>query len=136
MKKTVLLMAIILLSGCALAPINPGQQQQLNKTVPVCVNDKDCKDKWSAAQIWVTRNCGMKIQMVTDTIIQTHNSCDHCTELACSVIKEPIGNEKYRLLISAGCDNIFGCFPDSWVAALNFNKYVGSIGSNDIKKVK
>jgi len=141
MKKIVLLIfTSIFLFGCAGFQERyeeAGRQldrdkEKINETIPICVNDRDCKEKWSAAQVWVSRNCGMKIQMVTDSIIQTHNSCDGCTELACIVTKEPTGNGKYRFLISLGCDNMWACdLNERQQATLNFNEYVNSIGSND-----
>ncbi len=127
-KIIVSLSCVLLLSGCAVRQQQQAQQrQQFNKTIPFCNDDQDCKDKWSAAQIWVSRNCGMKIQIATDTLIETYNSVGSSTNLAARVVKEPIGDGKYRIVINTGCANIFGCFPDAWAAALDFNRYVGSI---------
>jgi hypothetical protein len=118
----------LLLSGCAAMQQQQAQRmQQFNESIPVCNDEQDCKDKWSTAQIWVSRNCGMKIQIVTDTLIETYNSVGSSTDLAARVVKEPIGAGKYRIVITTGCANIFGCAPDAWAAALNFNRYVGSI---------
>lgn len=93
--------------------------QQFNETIPICNGGQDCKDKWIAAQIWVARNCDMKIQLATDAIIETYASL-YDYELTARVIKELIGNGRYRIVISTGGKN-------SRAAALDFNRYIGTI---------
>ena len=122
----------ILIVGCAGMQQRQAQlSQQFNETIPTCKDEKDCKEKWSAAQVWVSRNCGMKLQIVTDTIIETYNPPNASTALAARVIKEPLGDGEYRIVITTWCPNIFGCYPDSWNAALDFNNYVGSINKKN-----
>jgi hypothetical protein len=123
------LVGLFLLWACAATQQQQAQRQAFNQSIPTCNDDQDCKDKWSAAQIWVSRNCGMKIQIVTDTLIETYNSPRNSIKLAARVIKEPIGSGKYRIIIAIGCNNIFGCERNSWDAALDFNRYVGSISN-------
>ncbi|QCG64265.1 hypothetical protein [Pseudomonas veronii] len=41
-------------------------------TIPVCISDKDCELKWSAARRWVLSNAGYKIQSITSDYIETH----------------------------------------------------------------
>lgn len=125
--RTFILIVLALVSfGCAPSQQRTAQIAQFNSTVPECVGEQDCKDKWSAAQIWVSRNCGMKIQIANDTIINTYNSSRNSTRLAANVTKEPMGNDKYRIIIRTGCNNIFGCSPDAVEAAIEFNNYVAA----------
>lgn len=118
--------ASIILTGCVSKQRRTALKDLYRATVPECVGEQDCKDKWSAAQIWVSRNCGMKIQIANDTIINTYNSSRNSTRLAASVTKEPMGNDKYRIIIRTGCNNIFGCSPDAVEAAIEFNNYVAA----------
>lgn len=117
----------LLLSGC----VTPEQRAaydarlaELEATRPVCDGEKDCAAKWDAAQLWVVRNAGMKIQTTTNVLIETYNSPG--TQLAAQVTKEPVGDGKYRIVVKLGCDNPFGCVPNALDAALAFNREVGA----------
>ena len=127
-KYVVLMIVVSLaLSGCASNQQRTAQREMYNSTIPVCNKGEDCDNKWDAAQIWVSKNCGMKIQLVNDTIIETYNSSKNSTHLAASILREPIGNGKYKITIKTGCNNIFGCVPNALEAAISFNKYVSSM---------
>ncbi len=112
--------------GCATGPEIQAKRDHLRETTPTCSTERECKEMWSAAQAWVASNCGMKLQTVTDTIIQTYNPPGSSPALAAQIIKEPLGGGKYRILIKAYCSNIFGCVPDQWESAFKFNDYVGT----------
>ena len=120
---------VSVLSGCAANRRAKQMRQQFQNTIPICYDEMDCRNKWSAAQIWVARNCRMKIQIVTDTIIETYGPPEYSTKLAATVIKEPVGNGRYQIIISTWCDN-FQCYPDALQSALHFNQYVGSQSSS------
>lgn len=133
MIKKVLLTAVIAstLVGCA------AQQQALREnqtkftqTIPVCTDEKDCTAKWEAAQLWIVKNAGYKLQTVTNVLLETYNPAGSSTNLAVRVIKEPVGGGKYQLLVRTWCDNLFGCTPDSWAAALDFNQKIGAVTAN------
>jgi hypothetical protein len=128
-SRIILLLAVFLfLFGCATQRIQENRIR-FESTIPICNNEQDCQEKWNAAQVWVAKNCGMKIQIATNSIIETYNPTGGTTRLAARVIREPIGSGTYKIVINTWCDNIFGCFPDAWDAAINFNEYVGRFGS-------
>jgi hypothetical protein len=135
MKKTrfetiSLMIIFVFLIGCATTQRIQEKRDIFRSTIPFCHNEPDCKEKWSAAQVWVAQNCGMKIQIATDSIIETYNPVPRgTTNLAARVIKEPLGGGKYRIVVTTWCDNMFGCHPDTWDAAINFNEYVGRFGT-------
>jgi hypothetical protein len=124
---TVLVVGITALvtGGCAAGP-SPQVVQQFQNTIPTCSGDADCKAKWEAAQLWVVHNAGFKIQTATDVLIETYNATGGSPSIAARVTKEPLGGGRYRLVVFVTCDNMFGCVPDSWQAALNFNQVVGA----------
>ncbi|MBI2397712.1 MAG: hypothetical protein HYV17_07930 [Xanthomonadales bacterium] len=68
----------------------------------------------------------MKIQTLSDAIIQTFNSVDGNMALHCSVVKEPLPGNGYVATITTGCGNLFGCAVDPWNAAFDFNRVVQS----------
>lgn len=124
--KTLLPLALTILSACASAPA-PQTVAQFRSTIPTCSGPEDCRAKWEAAQIWVSRNAGMKIQTVTDVLIETYNPTGGDPSLGVRVVKEPLGGGAYRLVVTLWCDNLFGCVPDPWQKALEFNRAVGAV---------
>lgn len=116
------------LSGCATTPSPEIQAKrtQLRQTTPVCVDEKDCKAKWEAAQIWIVRNAGFKLQITTDVLLQTYSATGGSPSIAVQATKEPLGGGKYKILVTVSCDNMFGCVPNQWDAALDFNRVVGA----------
>jgi len=123
---TIILAALV--SGCAThnSPEAMAKKAELQKTIPVCSGEADCKAKWEAAQLWVVHNAAYKIQIMSDVLIETYNATNSEPSIAARVTKEPLGGGKYRLLVSVWCDNVFGCVPDSMDAALDFNKTVSA----------
>jgi hypothetical protein len=120
---------VVIMSGCISAQRRDYARTVFEQTIPVCSGDKDCKEKWEAAQVWVAKNCGMKLQIANDTIIETYNSPAYSINLAARVVKEPLGGGQYKIEIKTWCSNLFRCEPDALSAAVQFNKYVGNFGT-------
>ena len=131
MRKTAVALCIAassLLTSCATtpSPALQAKQAEFNQTIPVCTDEKDCKAKWEAAQIWIVRNSGYKIQTATDVLLQTYNPTGGDPKIGVQAVKEPLGGGRYRIVVKVYCDNIFGCVPNSWDAAIDFNRVVGA----------
>jgi hypothetical protein len=118
------------LSGCAMTAeqmrVQQERQAQFMAARPICSNPRQCEAMWAAARNWVNGTCGMKIQTMTDSYLETFGSVD--TRLACRVTKDPMPDGRYVLTVATVCGNPFGCFPDTWQAAFNFNTLVTSAG--------
>lgn len=134
MKQVVMFATLALfaaLGGCA--TMSPQQtaamQSQAQATIPHCSDQRQCEGEWAAARDWVTSNCAMKIQTITDSYISTYNATNGEPGLACDVTKEPVPSGGYAITIAVNCDNIFGCVPDRWSAILAFNKAVAAAGA-------
>jgi hypothetical protein len=121
-----LILGALSLVGCATAGPSPQVRAQFQDTIPTCSGEADCKAKWETAQLWVVHNAGFKIQTATDVLIETCNATGGSPSIAVRVTKEPLGGGQYRFVVFVSCDNIFGCVPDSWQAAINFNQVVGA----------
>lgn len=122
--------AVLLLTACATPEQLARQQEQRDRFLasrPVCTSDRQCEAMWAAARNWVTSTCGMKIQTMTDSFLETYNSID--MRLACRVTKDPLPQGGYRFEVTTGCGNMFGCAPDSWQAAFDFNTRVTQAGA-------
>lgn len=119
----------IFLTGCAVQPTaaQVAEQQRIVETMPVCAGEDDCRVKWEAAQLWVTRNAGFKIQVATSVLIETYNPTDYSPRLAMRLTKEPMGGGRYRLRLEAWCANLFGCSPTPASATLAFNYQIGNV---------
>lgn len=125
MKKAAIGLALsVLLTGCAsMQAQQMARVDEFQRTIPVCVGEQQCRMAWAYARNWVIQNCGMKIQNITDTYIETFGS--HTAALACRVVGEPRGPDSWAIVMNASCGNIFGCVPDAWQSALRFNREVG-----------
>lgn len=127
------LISLVVLSGCGLDPVYMAErdaeraaaQERYNKTIPICVDEKDCIAKWEAAQLWVAKNAGFKIQTTTNVLIETYNPTTRA--LAVSVTKEPIGGGKYKIVAEIWCrSGKYECIPDAYDATLGFNRTVSA----------
>ncbi len=128
MLRAFLLSSFVFLSGCAAAIEEQKQlESQFQQSIPVCNNEKDCKAKWEAAQLWIVKNSGLKLQNTTSVLLETYNPPQHSPTLAARVIKEPLGGGKYKIIISTFCNNFIGCTPDARQAALDFNRTISAV---------
>lgn len=122
------ILVFLVASGCASTPSPQIQAKkaEFERTVPICEGEADCKAKWEAAQLWVVHNAGFKIQTATDVLVETYNPGPSDAKIAARVTKEPLGGGKYKLVVFVWCNNIFGCVPNGWDAAIDFNNKVGA----------
>jgi len=130
--KNLLLAAVCTaaLSGCAAnQAARQAQIDLFNKTIPHCKAPAECDAMWEAAQVWISMNGQMKIQNVTNVLIDTYNSPPNSPTLAMKATKMPSGNGSYRIVFEGGCNNMFGCIPTVWEAGVRFNDYVNTAGA-------
>ncbi len=66
MRPIVLLATGMLMAGCA-----SSQVQQLLPQPIICIGGPDCDAKWNRAATWIAANSTFKIQVRTDTTLQT-----------------------------------------------------------------
>jgi hypothetical protein len=122
------LCTLALVGGCATPQQRTDQQAEFQRTIPTCKSDRECELKWSAARQWVLQNAGMKIQHITNDFIETYNPVGrNSAALAARVVKEPILEGGYRLVITTWCGNMFGCVPNASDAALQFDRTVNAV---------
>lgn len=118
-----------ILFGCAASPELQATQSEFRRTIPTCSGTEDCNAKWEAAQLWVVKNSGWKIQTQSNVLIETYNATGSSPRIAVRVTKEPLGDGKYQFIVNVWCDNIFGCQPNAWDAALDFNRQIAGISN-------
>lgn len=110
-----------LVTGCAVQPTTPIGPP------PECTGAADCQAKWEAAQIFVVHHAGMKLQIVTDVLLETYNPSDYGAELAMRVTKEPLGGGSYRFIAEGWCNNFLGCEPSAGATVAKFNSTISAV---------
>ena len=101
--------------------------QEVQRTVPVCRDSKECEVKWAAAREWVLRNSGRRLLQATDDYLETSppiNSSIQSIEVR--VVKERQTDGSYRIAATVWCESYSGCYPDKWVATKRFNDSVNA----------
>lgn len=116
-----------MVAGCAASPETQAKRAEFERTIPICTEGVDCDIKWDAAQLWIVKNAGYKLQIATNVLLETYNPGYAKTELAVRVTKEPLGGGTYKLVVATWCDNLFGCNPDRLDAALDFNRTISAV---------
>jgi hypothetical protein len=119
------------MSACAAVGPSPdliAKSTQFEQTIPVCKETKECEVMWAAARDWVLSNISWKIQTISGDLIQTFSPPLGEITLAATVRKQPQMDGTYRIIVSTYCNNpAWGfCSPDSWEAALDFNRAVNA----------
>lgn len=122
MRKIMIL--ALLLAGCASPQERQAKQAEIDRTIPVCTGDADCRAKWERAQVWIAQNSNLRLQIATDVLLETYNSND--MSLAVRIVKEPLGGGMYRILAAMSCMNIFACDTDPYDAIIDFNRQVSA----------
>lgn len=109
---------LLLLSAC----VAPGPAIH---TPPLeCVGEPECKLYWERTQVWIAMNSHWKVQVATDVMISTFNGTEHSTYNHYSVVREPLGDGRERIIMRTGCNNIFGCATRADVARRHLYDYV------------
>jgi hypothetical protein len=102
--KHLLFASVLALGACASEPYIPtAKVVEAAKTPVICEGKEACDIMWSKAQIWVSENSGYKIQVATDSIIETYTAPDYSPEYSVKMTKMPLGNGKQELSLSIYC---------------------------------
>lgn len=92
-----------------------------------CKQGQDCDGKWSRAVAWVSENSAFKIQVQSDSLIQTYSSVGDTdtTGLSVTVTKAALDQpSEYEIVAHIGCANPIGCVPDPQTALGQFTAFV------------
>ena len=120
---------VLVSSGCAV-PTEADQTaliREVQRTVPVCHESKECEVKWAAARDWVVKNTGRRLLHETNDYLDTSNPINSSIEsIEVRVIKEPQPDGSYRITATVWCNSFTGCVPDRWVALKRFNDTVNA----------
>ena len=118
-----LLGCLLLLGACA---STGGDDPSLNPQAmaPVgCVDRTQCELYWQRARVWISSNSYYRVQLSTDSVIETYGPLAGRMELAYRVLKIPDGAGGARITVTAECGNVFRCDPTVTDAILAFKRF-------------
>ena len=93
------------------------------RTEIICTAD-ECDLFWSRAMFFVSSKAGFKMQIANDYLIETYNPTDYSPKLAYRIQKQPLGNNKHKIITNAWCANLFGCQPNRMQGIANAKRYI------------
>jgi len=119
------------LTGCSTFHVTPQMRTALDSAAsepePTC-DTSTCPDMWSFAQYWVNEHSGFKIQVLSDSIIETYSVCNAYNSGSdrwmMSIAKLPLGSGKYKVFVRT----INRCGPNSAFSDRSF----GGLTSKDM----
>lgn len=125
--------ATLALGACATAP-SPEQDSAMRIDAArevTCSGAEDCDVKWGRAVQYTLDHSAYRIQLQTDTMIQTAGPTPNSPQLAIVINRIPLGDGRQRFELRGGCDNMFGCSPSIDYAKAFFVRAVmdGKTGS-------
>lgn len=126
--KTAGLVAAILLGGCAQPKKLPAEVVAQANTMLMCETTEQCAQFWKRAQVWVQKNAGYKLQVVTDVVIETYNATSYSTGWAFSVTRTPLAGPKEIIEIKPSCGPAPLCARHGLEMEAAFKRYVASGG--------
>lgn len=109
--KTLSAVALIAaLSGCATKPAVTAEEVAEAKVPLICTSAEQCTLYWRRAQAWIAINSRMKIQIATDTVLETYNPVNQEPVYGWRLVRVPTDNAgSEHIQIRPVCGNLIGC---------------------------
>ena len=93
-----------------------------------CVDRAQCDIYWQRAKVWISSNSYYRVQLSSDSVIETYGPYAGRMELAYRVLKIPDGAGGARISVTAECGNVFRCSPTVTDAIAAFKRFASSGG--------
>lgn len=90
----------------------------------LCLDRPQCDAMWSRAQLFIVQKSGYRLQVATDSVLQTFGPMGASTALAFTVTRELAPDGSGVISMSAACDNMFGCIPSVTLTGQQFRDYL------------
>ncbi len=132
LKKYILTIILIQLTGCADTRLVQQQILQLKNQNPKCFSQIECNTMMEAAQVWLSNNSSFKIQTATSAIIQTYSDINTiCFPPSYIVEKVPIRTNEWKIILESSCEG-----RDYVKELSSFNTFLGiTLDSKDRRAV-
>jgi len=117
---------VFALAACA--STGSGDSRQVTQAMePLgCVDRTQCDVYWQRAKVWISSNSYYRVQLSSDSVIETYGPFAGRLELAYRVLKIPDGAGGARITVTAECGNVFGCKPSATEAIAAFKRFASS----------
>jgi hypothetical protein len=119
MRAIVVLAPVMLMAACASSEVQQPPPQPI-----ICMSGPDCDAKWARAAAWVAANSTFKIQVRTDTSLQTAGPVPSEATPAFTVTKVARGEGRFEITFNGGCGNPYRCNPSIAEARTRFAQFV------------
>lgn len=121
MKPAAAIIAAFAVAACATpSPQETALIQSQAARQVTCMTGDDCDVKWGKALQWVLNHSDYRVQVQSETLIQTFGPLPNSASPAYIITKAAMGGGSFLIDFRAGCDNIFGCIPDPVRARADF----------------
>jgi hypothetical protein len=124
LKKLFSVLALAFLAGCATQPAVTADEIAEANVPLTCDSDAQCTLYWRRAQAWVAINSRMKIQLATDTVIETYNPVNHDPVYAFRFVRTPQSAGPERIMVYVACGNMIGCPEPKERVVIRLKRYV------------
>ncbi|PLC44540.1 hypothetical protein C0Q88_07625 [Ralstonia pickettii] len=106
---------VVLLAGCA--SVSPAQDpdylkaeammaQQRQDAVVTCVGKTQCDKAWALTRVYVSERSATKVQLSTDTLIETYGPVDRVT-VSLRAVRTPGPGDTQTIEIGANCRGMY-----------------------------
>lgn len=90
-------------AGCASRPALSDEEVAHLEEPLECDSKTQCDLLWRRTQAWIAQTSGYKLQVATDTVIETYNAGKWSTTWAFQALREPIDEKRDRINLVANC---------------------------------
>ena len=120
---------VLLLSACATTGSEDPRQVAAVAAEPIgCVDRAQCETFWQRAKVWISSNSYYRVQLSSDSVIETYGPYAGRMELAYRIVKIPDGAGGARIRVAAECGNAFRCTPAVTDAIVAFKRFTSTGG--------
>jgi len=126
MMNRIPLFFLVTLTACAsTGGDDPRQVAQAMEPLG-CVDRTQCELYWQRAKVWLSSNSYYRVQLSSDSVIETYGPYPGRMELAYRILKIPDGAGGARITVTAECGNVFRCNPTVIDAIVAFKRFTSA----------
>lgn len=122
------LLFVVALAACASTGGDDSRQVAPAMEPLGCVDRTQCDVYWQRAKAWISSNSYYRVQLSSDSVIETYGPLPGRMELAYRILKIPDGAGGARITVVAQCGNVFRCVPTATDAVVAFKRFTSTGG--------
>lgn len=90
----------------------------------ICVGPEQCSLWWRRAQFWIARSSAYKLQVISDTVLETYGARNGSTGWAFSATREPLQDGAEQIELSPSCGRYPQCIENPLKLRAEFARYL------------